>query len=633
MFYNKKRIFNTDILLKVCYDFFANTVFLIDIEMKRLLILMFICIHAFMGSVHATDMAHYVGFVRSFGIIRYFSPNPYTQNWSESDWMKVCALLADRVETQSLETVFQPLAPTLFFSAVPDKSGENIISQKTPLYYYCYSGSGELDIPFIAKVFTPGLADYMPYFKKLSVASDFPDSEAAPIAGRYYSYKVAEGKFLNIQHSLQKEVFDSEASGRLLKAAKKYWDSQKSKDNSLPKRRRVIFGLLSDKAVRIADLTVRWNIVRHFYPYYEEDNIDWDHQLEIYLQQAVQVGEVDSSNSVLEWYNLVCRFLSPIKDGHLFVRNDMLVSCVQSTYLPEFYVDVETKSVNDSLLIRTGIDGTKTWRVLHSINGQPASERLKDCRMVTNAATDAHRDRMAVDKLFCASEHNTPFVIESKGLSGEMRLDTLYARRPEPLAAQNANPPLQKYGNGILYIDATSPEVNEKRFLSELTPDVKGLCFDLRGLPSLQFENILAHLIGSDVKAPAAEVPVNCFPFQQETIWRIEAETLKAKLPHIDLPVTFLCDAGTVSWGETILMMVRQYGLGEIVGQTTAGTTGDMTHFNLPLFPFSMTGMRMHCMDGKQHHAKGIVPDREVVVYASDYMIDFDRTLYMVLNT
>lgn len=633
MFYNKKRIFNTDILLKVCYDFFANTVFLIDIEMKRLLILMFICIHAFMGSVHAADMAHYVGFVRSFGIIRYFSPNPYTQNWSERDWMKVCALLADRVETQSLETVFQPLAPTLFFSAVPDKSGENIIIQKTPFYYYCYSGSGELDIPFIAKVFTPGLADYMPYFKKLSISSEFPDSEAVPVAGRYYSYKVAEGKFLNIQHSLQKEVFDSEASGRLLKDAKKYWDSKKSEDKSLPKRRRVIFGLLSDKSVRIADLTVRWNIVRHFYPYYEEDNIDWDHLLEIYLQQAVQVGEVDSSNSVLEWYNLVCRFLSPIKDGHLFVRNDMLVSCAQSTYLPEFYADVETKSVNDSLLIRTGIDGTKTWRVLHSINGQQASERLKDCRMVTNAATDAHRDRMAVDKLFCASEHNTPFVIESKGLSGEMRLDTLYARRPEPLAAQNANPPLQKYGNGILYIDATSPEVNEKRFLSELTPDVKGLCFDLRGLPSLQFENILAHLIGSDVKAPAAEVPVNCFPFQQETIWRIEAETLKAKLPHIDLPATFLCDAGTVSWGETILMMVRQYGLGEIVGQTTAGTTGDMTHFNLPLFPFSMTGMRMHCMDGKQHHAKGIVPDREVVVYASDYMIDFDRTLYMVLNT
>lgn len=98
------------------------------------------------------------------------------------------------------------------------------------------------------------------------------------------------------------------------------------------------------------------------------------------------------------------------------------------------------------------------------------------------------------------------------------------------------------------------------------------------------------------------------------------------------MPVTFLCDASTVSWGETILMIVRQYGLGEIIGQTTAGTTGDMTLFNLPLFPFTMTGMRMRCMDGKPHHAKGIVPDKIVTVYANDYLINFDRILNLALN-
>ena len=165
-----------------------------------------------------------------------------------------------------------------------------------------------------------------------------------------------------------------------------------------------------------------------------------------------------------------------------------------------------------------------------------------------------------------------------------------------------------------------------------LAPDVKGLCFDLRGMPSLQFEDVLAHLIVSDVKAPSTEVPINCFPFQKNITWRTGAETLTAKSPHIDLPVTFLCDASTVSWGETILMIVRQYGLGEIIGQTTAGTTGDMTLFNLPLFPFTMTGMRMRCMDGKPHHAKGIVPDKIVTVYANDYLINFDRILNLALN-
>ena len=57
-----------------------------------------------------------------------------------------------------------------------------------------------------------------------------------------------------------------------------------------------------------------------------------------------------------------------------------------------------------------------------------------------------------------------------------------------------------------------------------------------------------------------------------------------------------------------------------------------MTQFNLPLFPFSMTGMRMHLMDGGQHHARGIVPDRMIPVYANDYMTNYDRTLHAALN-
>ncbi len=400
----------------------------------------------------------------------------------------------------------------------------------------------------------------------------------------------------------------------------------------LSSNRRFIFGLLSDKAVRIADLAVRWNIIRHFYPYYEEDNLNWDHQLKVYLQEAIQIEKIDSFESLLEWYDTINRFLNPIKDGHLFVRRDMNISNIKTTYLPEYYAEVETRYVNDTLLIRMKIDGKQTWRILHSINGKPASARLQDCRKITNAATEEHQDRLSVDKLFSSSAYDTPFVIESSDLAGQIHKDTLYTRYPDLPVSKHEDQPIRKYDNGILYIDATSPKLNEKQFLSALTPDIKRLCFDLRGLPSYRFENILAHLISSDVKAPATEVPINSFPFQQKLSWRVNTETLQAKLPLVDLPAVFLCDAETVSWGETILMMVRHYGLGKIVGQTTAGTTGDMTQFDLPLFPFAMTGMRMHCMDGEQHHARGIIPDRIIPVYANDYMTNYDRMLYVALT-
>lgn len=600
--------------------------------MKNKILLLLFGMFAFVADVAAADISRYVEFARTYGIVRYFSPNPYTMDWSESDWMKVCALLADRAETQPLETVFKPLAPTMSLTAVPVSPGDNGTCPGSRAMYYSYSGSGELNVPFLAKLLMPGLADYIPYYKKLLTVSGSTDTAAVPSACRYYSYPVGEGKYLNVQHALPEDKFDRKATRRLLADAKDYWKNHQIDDKALSKRRRLIFGLLSDKAVRVADVTVRWNIVRHFYPYYEEDRLDWDNRLERYMQKAVQMAGVNTFESLVEWYDTLCRFMNPVKDGHMFVRRDMNVSGIMSTYLPEFYAEAETKVVNDTLLVRMGTDGKQPWRILNAVNGQQASERLQYCRQITNAATEVHRDKMAAEKMLSSAEYGTPFVIQTVDVSGQTHEDTLYAQSQNIKKVEKERQPVRKLENGILYVDATSRELNEKLFLSALTPDVRGLCFDLRGLPTYQFEDILAHLIAADAKAPATEVAINNFPYQQNVTWRVDSETLKARQPHIALSATFLCDGATVSWGETILMMVRHYKLGKIAGQTTAGTTGDMTQFLLPLFPFSMTGMPMRCMDGEQHHAKGIKPDITIPVYATDYMNGYDRILNVALK-
>lgn len=600
--------------------------------MKNKIILLLFGMFAFAADVAAADTSRYVEFARTYGIVRYFSPNPYTMDWSESDWMKVCALLADRAETQPLETVFKSLAPTMSLTAMPVSPGDNGTCPGSRAMYYSYSGSGELNVPFLAKLLMPGLADYIPYYKKLLTVSGSTDTAAVPSACRYYSYPVGEGKYLNVQHALPEDKFDRKATRRLLADAKDFWKNHQIDDKALSKRRRLIFGLLSDKAVRVADVTVRWNIVRHFYPYYEEDSLDWDNRLERYMQKAVQMAGVNTFESLVEWYDTLCRFMNPVKDGHMFVRRDMNVSGLMSTYLPEFYAEAETKVVNDTLLVRMGTDGRQPWRILNAVNGQQASERLQYCRQITNAATEVHRDKMAAEKMLSSAEYGTPFVIQTVDASGQIHEDTLYAQSQNIKKAEKERQPVRKLENGILYVDATSRELNEKLFLSALTPDVRGLCFDLRGLPTYQFEDILAHLIAADAKAPATEVAINNFPYQQNVTWRIDSETLKARQPHIALPATFLCDGATVSWGETILMMVRHYKLGKIAGQTTAGTTGDMTQFLLPLFPFSMTGMLMRCMDGEPHHARGIKPDIIIPVYATDYINGYDRILNVALG-
>lgn len=594
--------------------------------MKKFLPVLLICACAFSCYGQPADVARYAEFARTYGVVRYFSPNPYVRKWSESDWMKVCALLAHRAEEQPLDVLFRPLAPAATISDSPVPKADADAADHAQ--YCCHSGSGALSVPFLARLFYPGLGKYIPYYSKLETATGDP---TAPTAGKYYAYPLSESKYLHIRHALPEEAFDRRATQQLLADATDFWNGHRYEDKNLSARRRFLFGLLSDRTVRIADITARWNIVRHFYPYYEEIDPEWERRLKPFLQEAVRIDRIASLDAVFEWHRTVCRFFNPIKDGHLTVSTDMAVSGMKSAYLPEYYVPVSVLPVNDTILVRDS-SSPHAWRILQTIDGVPATERLREYADVSNAATDEHRNRIAASRLFVSPTFGTSFVIVSQERSGSVRCDTLYAARPEPPRSDRHTEPFRKLENGILYIDAASDEATEKRFLAALTSDIKGLCFDLRSYPSYKFEEILAHLLAADSKAPATEVPIARYPFRQQLAWRIEAETLPARSPRVSLPATFLCDAGTFSWGETILLIVRHYRLGKIVGEPTAGTTGDLTRFELPIFPFSMTGMKMTGMDGEPHHAVGIIPDIVVPVFAADRMNGCDPILQTALT-
>lgn len=183
-----------------------------------LLVYFFACVN----NMRASNVPKYVEFARIYGIVRYFSPNPYTKDWSESDWMKICALLANRIETQSMDSVFKPLSPTLSFSSVKTSLDNDIFPSKESAYYYNYNGSGEVNFPFLAKLLMPGLAKYVPYYKELVPIIQHTELETVPVVDRYYSYNIADGKILNIQHALCKKSFDRKTTNRLLSDAKNY---------------------------------------------------------------------------------------------------------------------------------------------------------------------------------------------------------------------------------------------------------------------------------------------------------------------------------------------------------------------------------------------------------------------------
>ena len=78
-----------------------------------------------------------------------------------------------------------------------------------------------------------------------------------------------------------------------------------------------------------------------------------------------------------------------------------------------------------------------------------------------------------------------------------------------------------------------------------------------------------------------------------------------------------------MSFMETVIDIIKNYKLGILIGENTAGCNGDTPHFKLPFASFSMTFAKFLNRDGSQHHGIGIKPD----IYVENKDINTDAQL------
>src|SRR5262249_1068943 len=127
---------------------------------------------------------------------------------------------------------------------------------------------------------------------------------------------------------------------------------------------------------------------------------------------------------------------------------------------------------------------------------------------------------------------------------------------------------------GIVYLDID--RVNDADIANAL-PDLErasGIIVDFRGYPS-NVRDIMAfftHMTARPLTAAQWHVPIvrrpdregMTFTFGQ---WPETAPTA----PRFKARIAFLTDGGAISYAETCMGIVEHYGLGEIVGEPTAG--------------------------------------------------------------
>jgi C-terminal processing protease CtpA/Prc len=347
----------------------------------------------------------------------------------------------------------------------------------------------------------------------------------------------------------------------------------------------------ADEGLRLADVAITWNVLRHFYPYFDVVPGDWDAALPVALGAALR------DRGATEFLHTLDRLVAALHDGH----GRVVPRGASRANIPAALMWIEEQVV----VSRTADSALRPGDVVVTLDGRDARALVRDREAEVSGSPQWKRYR-AVRELGLGDEGSTATL----GIRRDGRTIEVTLRRAAAPLPGREGPPVRLLEAGIWYVDldrAAMPEIREH--LAEIA-GARGVVFDLRGYPNSNHE-VLSHLLtGPDTSAAWMRVPMTAYPDRERPAgFSRHGWGLRPAGPHIAGRVVFLTDARAISYAESFMSFVEHYRLGEIIGQPTAGTNGNVNVLTLPGgYQVLWTGMRVVKHDGSQHHLVGIQP-------------------------
>ena len=349
-----------------------------------------------------------------------------------------------------------------------------------------------------------------------------------------------------------------------------------------------------DEDVRLGGVIIAWNVFQHFFPYFDQVQVDWDDVLTRSLEKALTDKTADEFEVTLK------SMVAALQDGHGNVGS--MKPGLETG--PPFVVGW----VEDSVVVTASLDpeNFKPGDVILAIDGRPADEIVKKSW-----------DLISGSQQWKEHKFNWTFGAGPAGSTAKVRLrrdgqevETSFVRpqdwRPEPAGG----PGLRKLAGGVYYVDLSTATWNEIAAKIADIAAAKGVVFDLRGYPNGNHQ-VLSHLLsGPDTSKAWMRIPQITVPDHESPLSYLEMGWgLPPLTPHIRGRVVFITDGRAISYAESVMGFVEYYKLGEIIGEPTAGANGNVNIIYLPGgFRITWTGMRVVKHDGTQHHTVGIRP-------------------------
>lgn len=514
-------------------------------------------------------LANLVAFTRLFGYVRHFHPS---EQAAAANWEKVAIDGVRAVEDaktsaeliRELDAFFKPLAPTveIYATGKPPKSRRTTDGQ--PTISWRHRGFGH-----------PNANTYR------SERVTNPATAAPAVALQPYEADLGGGVSARIPLALP-----TSANGAMPVVGARP-----------PPPPALVKYTGDDRATRIADVVLLWNVIQHFYPYFDVVKTDWMAVLPPALRSAA------SDAGERELLRTLRVMMVATHDGHGSVYHPSERS---NATLPLLFGIVEGKlavtHVADASL------DVKPGDLVERVDGKPAADVLRDLESLVASATPQWRRVGALNRLRFGAE-GSELKLDLRSPGAQPRSLTI-KRVLLPRLEEPRPPKVHELEPGIFYLDLTRMEGPDWTAALPRVTNAKGVIFDLRGYPRGGV-NFLQHLTGKPLESARWNIPIITRPdhiamteWDQSGRWELKPEE-----PRLKGKIVFLTDGRAISYAETVMGIVEAYHLGEIVGEPTAGTNGNVNPITLPGgYRVNWTGMKVLKHDGSRHHGVGIHP-------------------------
>lgn len=530
----------------------------------------------------ARGLQNHLAFARLYGLVRYFHPSDQA---AHADWEtfvihgvhEVEPAKDDRELAQKLTELFAPVAPTLRilrtgakYSLPADLQPKSTAGLKVTYWRHHGVGIAARNSAY--------------HSEREQESTDKTDGKTIPSPGLPF-----EASFGGVKAWVPMALFVDE-QGTLPHAA-----------SAAPDAARDDKPLFSgdDRAVRLADVIIAWNVFEHFYPYFDVAKTDWSAVLPKSLEAAATDQDATAFRGTLS------RMVVELHDGHgaVFKGGATASLPLQWDWIEGKLVITAVGAPAEGSLVRGD--------AVTMIDGHPAAEALAAEEGLISGATPQWIRWSALRALALGKKGQTinltiePFA--APGTKKEVAVKYESSRTP----VEEARPgKISEVEKGIFYIDIG--RITNADFDTALPQleKARGIVFDFRGYPSQLSPGFLTHLASHNLTSAQWLVPVVLWPDRRQMTFERGGEwNLPPTGPLLKAKMAFITDGRAISYAESCMGIIEAYKLGAIVGAPTAGTNGNVNPFTLPGgYSVAWTGMKVLKHDGSRHHGVGIAP-------------------------